>query len=132
MRQQSTPYYGSPGLFRFLFLLVGTAIGAFIGNLFGWFVGGLIGALIGLLIAHRAAVRNARFPDHSTPVSEERQCSMGSSKLEFLLNGIAVGYFEDSEYPRQDGRYRYVPYRSVGHYQMQQNSNTDTCVATTL
>ncbi len=43
---------------------------------------------------------------------------MGSSKLEFLLNGMPVGYFEESEYPRQDGRYRYVPYRSLGHYQM--------------
>lgn len=43
MRQQSTPYYGSPGLFRFLFLLVGTAIGAFIGNL-------LAGSLVALSV----------------------------------------------------------------------------------
>ena len=38
--------------------------------------------------------------------------------LDFTLNGLAVGYFLGAEYPRQDGRYRYMPYRGPGHYQL--------------
>ena len=55
MRQQSTPYYGSPSIVPFLsyWSVLQSAI---IGNLFGWFVGGLIGALIGLLITHKATL----------------------------------------------------------------------------
>ena len=44
---------------------------------------------------------------------------MASTRLDFRFNGMPVGYFEESEYPRQDGRYRYMPYRGPGHYQMQ-------------
>jgi len=41
------------------------------------------------------------------------------SELDFMLEGAgAVGYFEESEYPRSDGRYRYMPYRSYSHYMM--------------
>ena len=36
-----------------------------------------------------------------------------------MFKGMLVGYFEESEYPRQNGRYRYMPYRGPGHYQMQ-------------
>ncbi len=43
---------------------------------------------------------------------------MVTTRLEFLFKGMPVGYFEESEYPRQSGRYRYMPYRSLGHYQM--------------
>ena len=44
--------------------------------------------------------------------------AMSSKRLEFKFNGMPVGYFEESEYPRNDGRYRYMPYRGLGHYQM--------------
>jgi len=41
------------------------------------------------------------------------------SERDFMLEGAgAVGYFEESEYPRSDGRYRYMPYRSYSHYMM--------------
>jgi hypothetical protein len=43
---------------------------------------------------------------------------MSSKRLEFEFNGMPVGCFEEPEYPRQDGRYRYMPYRGPGHYQM--------------
>jgi hypothetical protein len=36
-----------------------------------------------------------------------------------MFKGMPVGYFEEPEYPRQSGCYRYVPYRGPGHYQMQ-------------
>ncbi len=39
--------------------------------------------------------------------------------LEFMYEGMPVGFFEEAEYPRQGGRYRYMPYRGAGHYQMQ-------------
>ena len=39
--------------------------------------------------------------------------------LDFMLEGSgAVGSFEAHEYPRADGRYRYMPYRSYSHYAM--------------
>ncbi len=43
---------------------------------------------------------------------------MDLDSLEFMFEGMPVGYFEESEYPRQSGRYRYMPYRGPGHYQM--------------
>lgn len=36
-----------------------------------------------------------------------------------MFKGMPVGYFEESEYPRRSGQYRYMPYRGLGHYQMQ-------------
>jgi hypothetical protein len=39
-------------------------------------------------------------------------------QLDFMFEGGPVGYFEESEYPRCDGRYRYMPYRSLSHYAM--------------
>jgi len=40
-------------------------------------------------------------------------------ELDFMLEGAgAVGYFEESEYPHCDGRFRYMPYRSHSHYSM--------------
>jgi hypothetical protein len=39
--------------------------------------------------------------------------------LKFMFKGMPVGHFEESEYPRRDGRYRYMPYRGPGHLQMQ-------------
>ena len=47
---------------------------------------------------------------------------MNLKRLEFSFNGMPVGYFDESEYPRKAGRYRYVPYRGPGHYQMQTES----------
>jgi hypothetical protein len=38
--------------------------------------------------------------------------------LVFMLDGMAVGHFLGQEYPRQDGRYRYMPYRGPGHYKL--------------
>jgi hypothetical protein len=40
-------------------------------------------------------------------------------KLEFSYEGMPVGYFEEERYPMSPGRYRYVPYRGPGHYEMQ-------------
>ena len=36
---------------------------------------------------------------------------------EFMFNGLQVGCFEEA-FPRSPGRYRYMPYRSGGHYEM--------------
>jgi hypothetical protein len=37
-------------------------------------------------------------------------------KLDFSYDGNVVGHFLDvSAYPRATGRYRYMPYRSLGH-----------------
>ena len=41
------------------------------------------------------------------------------SALEFFYDGMEVGYFEESEYPQKNGKYRYMPYRGAGHYEMQ-------------
>ena len=41
-------------------------------------------------------------------------------ELDFMFEGGAVGYFEESEYPRDAGRYRYMPFRSYSHYAMHQ------------
>lgn len=37
----------------------------------------------------------------------------------FMFEGMPVGIFLESEWPRHGGRYRYMPYRGLGHYQMQ-------------
>jgi hypothetical protein len=38
--------------------------------------------------------------------------------LEFSFHGMPVGYFEESDYPRSGGCFRYMPYRGPGHYNM--------------
>jgi hypothetical protein len=43
---------------------------------------------------------------------------MARDEREFQFNGMPVGYFE-TDLPRASGRYRYVPYRGPGHYEMQ-------------
>jgi hypothetical protein len=40
-------------------------------------------------------------------------------ELEFSYEGMPVGYFEEEGYPAAPGRYRYMPYRGPGHYEMQ-------------
>ncbi len=40
-------------------------------------------------------------------------------ELEFSYEGTPVGYFEEERYPVAPGRYRYMPYRGPGHYEMQ-------------
>jgi hypothetical protein len=41
---------------------------------------------------------------------------MADPELEFLFEGMLVGIFKESDYPRAPGRYGYEPYRSFGHY----------------
>ena len=43
-----------------------------------------------------------------------------TESLVFRFNGKPVGYFETPEYPSVPGRYRYMPFRGVGHYEMHQ------------
>jgi len=40
--------------------------------------------------------------------------------LEFSFDSLPVGCFEEPDYPRSAGRYRYIPYRGAGHYNMGQ------------
>ena len=37
----------------------------------------------------------------------------------FMFEGMPVGSFEESDYPRTPGQYRYMPFRGPGHYKMQ-------------
>ena len=43
---------------------------------------------------------------------------MGSNHT-FMFSGMPVGYFEEHDFPRAVGRYRYMPFRGPGHYEMQ-------------
>ena len=38
--------------------------------------------------------------------------------LEFKYSGGVAGAFEETAYPKKEGRYRYEPYRSGSHYKM--------------
>jgi len=38
--------------------------------------------------------------------------------LEFSYNRMLVGYFQEDTFPTGPGRYRYMPYRGMGHYRM--------------
>jgi hypothetical protein len=40
--------------------------------------------------------------------------------LEFSFEGHVVGCFEEAAYPSEPGRYRYMPYRGPGHYDLTQ------------
>jgi hypothetical protein len=40
--------------------------------------------------------------------------------LEFWFQRLPVGVFQEPEYPRASGRYRYMPYRGPGHLRMGQ------------
>jgi len=40
--------------------------------------------------------------------------------LEFGFQGMPVGVFQEPEYPRTSGRYRYMRYRGPGHLRMGQ------------
>jgi len=40
-------------------------------------------------------------------------------ELTFYFAGMPVGCLVQSDYPMTDGQYRYMPYRGLGHYQMQ-------------
>ncbi len=42
-----------------------------------------------------------------------------AKELEFFYEDMAVGYFEEPEFPSRPGRYRYMPYRGPGHHKMQ-------------
>ena len=45
--------------------------------------------------------------------------------LNFFFADGPAGYFEDAEYPKESGRYKYVPYRSVYHHKLQQALSSD-------
>lgn len=45
---------------------------------------------------------------------------MERPELEFSLDGDPVGYFTETGAPTAPGRYRYMPYRGGGHYEMGQ------------
>jgi len=40
------------------------------------------------------------------------------STLAFKFRGLPAGYFDEATYPKEKGRYRYMPYRGPGHYEM--------------
>jgi hypothetical protein len=39
-------------------------------------------------------------------------------EFDFLYGGLTVGFFREPERPNKSGRYRYMPYRSGGHYKL--------------
>lgn len=39
--------------------------------------------------------------------------------IDFSFEELVVGRFMENGHPRRDGRFSYMPYRSVGHYAMQ-------------
>jgi hypothetical protein len=44
---------------------------------------------------------------------------MDNDMAGLMFKGMRVGFFLEAEKPRHNGRYRYMPYRGPGHYQMQ-------------
>lgn len=36
-----------------------------------------------------------------------------------MFDDLPVGYFETSEYPMDNGEYKYMAFRGFGHYEMQ-------------
>jgi hypothetical protein len=40
-------------------------------------------------------------------------------ELDFEFNGGRAGYFEEATRPNRNGIYRYMPYRSGAHYELQ-------------
>ena len=44
-----------------------------------------------------------------------------SHPRDFHFDGMEVGHFEETEMPRAAGRFRYMPYRGPGHYEMQRH-----------
>ncbi|HYV39080.1 MAG TPA: hypothetical protein VE988_25565 [Gemmataceae bacterium] len=43
---------------------------------------------------------------------------MTRKRLEFFIGHTPVGYFRERGYPIVPGRYRYTPYRGVGHMRL--------------
>jgi hypothetical protein len=50
---------------------------------------------------------------------KDQQQAAIPGKAEFSYKGMPVGLFEEEGYPTAPGRYRYMPYRGSGHYEMQ-------------
>jgi hypothetical protein len=50
---------------------------------------------------------------------KDQQQAATPSKAEFFYKGMPVGFLEEEGHPTAPGRYRYMPYRGVGHYEMQ-------------
>jgi hypothetical protein len=52
------------------------------------------------------------------------------SVLAFFIDDMVVGTFETDQYPKQDGDYKYIPYRGTGHLELQnrlKNNGTAQC-----
>ena len=43
---------------------------------------------------------------------------MSPRPLEFMFNGLEVGYFIEDQYPMRNGEYEYEAYRGPGHYEL--------------
>ena len=42
-----------------------------------------------------------------------------NNELTFYFEDLPVGYFEEEAYPSSHGRYKYMPFRDPGHYNLQ-------------
>ena len=49
-----------------------------------------------------------------------------TASLVFVFDGNPVGEFEGPAFPNTPGRYRYMPFRGLGHYNMQTVLQTGT------
>ena len=50
---------------------------------------------------------------------DSSESDVPTKHLDFSFNGRTAGYFlELADYPTVPGRYRYMQYRSVGHYEL--------------
>lgn len=43
---------------------------------------------------------------------------MDDPEFSFYIDGVFAATFEEEHLPRSDGRYRYMPYRGAGHYDL--------------
>jgi hypothetical protein len=45
---------------------------------------------------------------------------MSAHELDFFYRKMPVGFFQEAGFPKAPGRYRYMPYRGAGHYELGQ------------
>ena len=63
------------------------------------------------------ADRATKLPPLPSSATLARNMDPDEHARAFYFNGRHVGYFESAELPSKPGHYRYMPFRSVGHYQ---------------
>jgi hypothetical protein len=63
--------------------------------------------------------RGKKVQQEAASPGKDQQQAATTSKAEFSYKGMSVGFFEAAGYPTAPGRYRYMPYRGGGHYEMQ-------------